>query len=126
MTGVRFSPPDEDEKMAKLLDHAFTGKTADGRRAIAHVAYRLRGYRIVYKDEGGVPRLYEPPPEEVKKYESVHRAKEETRALLAWTAEQAEHIVWVAYAYLFGLAVMLVGSIVIAARARRDPPVLES
>jgi hypothetical protein len=126
VAALRARPPKEDEQIAKMIEHAFSSPRADARRISARFAYRLLGYRIVYKDEDGVPRLYEPPPDDVKKYESTHRAKEETRALLAWTAEQAKHIVWIAYAYLFGLAVMLVGSVVITVRARRGPPVLES
>lgn len=120
----RAGTPTEEKLVTKLLDGAFTGSSADGRRALAGYAYRLYGYRIIYKDERGVARPYEPPPDEVTKFEKHHHNREEKQAFLAWTAAEADHIFWIAYAYLLGIGVMLVGSllVVIQGRPKPDPP----
>jgi hypothetical protein len=105
-------------RLPQLLDKAWNGQKAEGRLVVARTTYRLFGLRIGYRDEAGAGRFFEPPPDMVTKDEQRRRATDSIRWTTDFMAEQAAHSVRVAYAYLFGVGVMLVGSLVIAVRAQ--------
>jgi hypothetical protein len=109
-----------NSRLPQLLDKAWNGPKPEHRLLVARTTYRLFGLRIGYRDETGAGRLFEPPPELVAKDEQRRRAADSARWATAFMAKQAPHSVLVAYAYLFGVGVMVVGSVVVAIRARAD------
>lgn len=107
-----------DAALAKVVEGAWTDDEPKTRASYARNIYRIRGYRIVYRDENGAPRLYEPPPDLVAKDREHRRAEASARSFVAFTSARAPHTFRVAYAYLFGIGVMLVGSLAIAVGQR--------
>ena len=118
----------DKSRLPELLDSAWNGQKAETRLLVARTTYRLLGLRIGYRDEAGAGQLFEPSPELVSKDETRRRAADSVRWATGFGARQAAHSVSVAYAYLFGVGVMLVGSLVVAVRAAptaRRPPATE-
>ena len=109
----------EDPRLAELQERAWTGKDATSRQSVAKAIYRLNGTRIVYRDETGAGRLYEPTADLARQTQQNTENMAEVRSSAALLALNAPHSFRLAYAYLVGVAVMLLGSLLLAVRRQR-------